>query len=497
MGRSAVTFGILARNALSLLSANVLSSAVGFAVTILLVRYLGVEGIGRYTYFTTYAALFGILSNFGLYLVLTRRVAAAPREAGAGLGSVLLLQALLSPLALAVTVGSALLFHPASEVLPIALAGVGVVLASGAGTYGAVVSGHERIHLNAAVSAGMAVLWAVLALGLVAFRLGVFGLIILFVVHKAANLLALRLVCQRACGVVPRYDPRGLPVRGLLRAATPFALLIVLNDAYWSMGVILLGRLKGPEEVGLFTAAFRVIAVLVAAVGTISGVLYPRLSHLFASNRAGFAGTVARTGKYALAFGLPLGLIVSLLSGAIITLLFGSAFAAAGDSLHVLGWFVPLLCLYSPLSSALLALGEERTWLILLSVATGLVLGGSLLLVPLLGPVGTAGAYVGSGVVLGVGVAVVLRARGLPVLVPRAALKVGAALAVMTPVLWGLREMPALAVVTSSAAYGAVLHLCGFVTPEERASLRASLDLGRARGAELSWGKADGNSPKL
>jgi O-antigen/teichoic acid export membrane protein len=492
-----MTFGILARNALSLLSANVLSSAVGFAVTILLVRYLGVAGIGRYTYFTTYAALFGILSNIGLYLVLTRRVAAAPREAGAGLGSVLLLQALLSPLALTVTVGSALLFHPASEVLPIALAGVGVVLASAAGTYGAVVAGHERIHLNAAVSAGMAVLWGILVLGLVALRLGVFGLIILFVVHKLANLFALRLVCQRACGVVPRYDPRGLPVRGLLRAAAPFALLILLNDFYWNVGVILLGRLKGAEEVGLFTAAFRVIAVLVATVGTVSGVLYPRLSHLFTTDPAGFAGAVGRTGKYALAVGLPLGLTVSALSDAIITLLFGSAFAAAGDSLHVLGWFVPLLCLYSPLSSALLALGEERTWLVLLSVATGLVVGGSLLLVPLLGPVGTAGAHLGSGVVLGMGVVLALRARGLPVLVTPAVLRVAAALGVMTPILWGLREMPVLAFFASWAAYAAVLHLCGFVTPEERASVRAAFDVRRVRGPELSWGKVDGNSPHL
>ena len=490
-------FGVLARNALSLLTANVLSSAVGFAVTILLVRYLGVAGFGRYTYFTTYAALFGILSNFGLYLVLTRRVAAAPREAGAGLGSVLLLQALLSPLALAVTVGTALPFHPGSEVLPIALAGIGVILASAAGTYGAVVTGHERIHLNAAVSVGMAGLWGLLVLGLIALRLGVFSLIVLFVIHKLANLFALRVVCQRACGVTPRYDLRGLPVRGLLLAAAPFALLVVLNDSYWNVGVILLGRLKGAEEVGIFTAAFRVIAVLVAMVGTVSGVLYPRLSHLFAADPAGFAGAVARTWKYSLAVGLPLGLTVSLLSDSIITLLFGSEFAAAGDSLRVLGWFIPLFCLYSPLSSAMLALGAERAWLVLLSAATGLVMGGSLLLVPLLGHVGTAGAHFGSGVVLTVGVVLVLRARGMPVLVTPAALKVGAALGVMAPILWGLRGMPVLAFLASSAAYATVLHLCGFVTPEEQVSLRASLAMERVRGSELSWGKVDGNSPNL
>ncbi|MFQ5962385.1 MAG: oligosaccharide flippase family protein, partial [Candidatus Methylomirabilales bacterium] len=209
-----MSFRIVVRNALSLLSANAISKVVGFAVTVLLVRYLGVEEIGRYTYFTTYAALFAVVSNFGLYLVLARQVAAERRDANAQLGTVLLLQALLSPLALMVTMGTALAFHPASEILLIALSGVGVILASVAGTYGAVVTGHQKIHLNAAVSVGMVMLWGLLVLGLIALRLGVLALIILFVIHKLVNVSALRLVCQRACRVTPRYDLQGLPVRG-------------------------------------------------------------------------------------------------------------------------------------------------------------------------------------------------------------------------------------------------------------------------------------------
>lgn len=490
-------FRVVARNALSLLSANVISNAVGFAVSVLLVRYLGVEGIGRYTYITTYAALFGILSNYGLYLVLTRQVAAGPQEAHAQLGAVLLLQAFLSPLALIVTVGSALLFHPASEIHPIALAGVGVVLASAAGTYGAVVAGQEKIHLNAAVSIGMAVLWGLLVLGLVALRLGVFGLLVLFVIHKLANVSALRLVCHRACGVTPRYDLRGLPVRRLLVTAAPFALLIVLNDSYWNVGVILLGRLKGAEEVGTFAAAFRVIAVPVAIIGTISGVLYPRFSHLFTADREGFAGVVGQTRKYALAIGLPLGLGLSLLSGSIIALLFGPEFAAAGGSLRVLGWFIPLFCLYSPLSSAMLAMGAERAWLGLLSVATGVVIGGSLLLVPPLGHLGMAGALLGSGLFLGAAVPLVLRAQGVPMPLTGADLKVGAAFGVMGLILWPLHAAPVLALGVSAAAYAAVLHLSGFVTPEERLSFRASFAMRPLTGAELSRGQADGNPPNL
>lgn len=466
---------VLVRNALSLTGANAVSNALGFAVTVLLVRYLGVEGIGRYTYLTTYAALFGILSSFGLYLVLTRQIAAAPREAGARLGVVLRLQAWLAPLAVTVTVGSALPFHAPWEALAIGIAAVGVVLGSVAGTYGAVLTGTEKIHVNAAVNVGMAVLWLCLVLGLMAARQGVFVLILLFVIHKAATLATLRLACRKACDVVPRSEPGSEGGRRLLATALPFALLLVLNDVYWNAGIVLLGRLKGAVEVGTFAVAYRVLAVVVAAVGTVSGVLYPRFSHLFATDRDRFLVALAQTRKYALASGLPLGAAIVALSDRLVAALFGPRFEAASVSLAVLGGFVPFACLYSPLSMAMVAMGAERQWLTILAAATGVVIAGNLLLIPFLGHLGAAGALLVSGVFLAAAVFLACRSRGLPVFVPADDLRIGAGFATMGLILWWLREWPFPAFFAAAAAYGTILHASGFVSAEEREALRVSL----------------------
>src|SRR5574341_460802 len=470
-----MTLRVIARNALSLASANVISGAVGFTVTILLVRYLGLERLGAYTYLTTYAALFGIVSNLGLYLVLARQVAAETREVNARLGSVLLLQALLSPLALTLTIGSAWLFHPASEVPRIALCGIGVVLASVAGTYGAVVTGKEKIHINAAVSVGMAVLWGLFVLGLIALRLGVLGLIVLFVIHKLVNVSVLRLICRKACGVTPRYTLRDLPIRGWMIAAAPFALMLLLNDSYWNVGMVLLGRLKGAEDVGIFSVAFRVISVLVTIIGTVSGVLYPRFSHLCTADPEAFAALVRLTRKYSLAIGIPLGLLLSLLSHPLIRLLFGPEFSPAAGSLQLLAWFIPLFCLYCPLSHAMVAMGAEWMWLILLAGANGVVICGSWLLIPALGHLGLAGSLFGSGVFLGAAVSLVIHTRGLPISPTPADLKAVGAYGVMGLVVWTLRELPVLALVASVTAYAAILHLAGFLSAEERLSFRTAL----------------------
>ena len=472
---------VLARNALSSLSAHVIANAVGFAVNVLLVRHLGVERLGRYTYVTTYAALFGIVSSLGLYLVLARDVAGRPAEADIQLGAVLRLQAFLSPLALALTAGTALLFHSTPDATLIALAGVGVVLSSVGTVYGAVVTGQERIHLNAMVSAGMAVLWGLFVLGLVASHLGVTALIGLFVVHKLANALVLRRVCRRACGVTPRHDLPGLRVRAMLEAAMPFALALVLNDLYWNVGTILLGRLEGIDAVGTFSAAFRVVSVPVALVGTVSGVLYPRFSHLYAADPKAFAALVGSTRKYSLAIGIPLGLTLSFLSHPLVGFLFGREFSAAGGTLQLLGWFVTLVCLYSPLSYAMIAMQAERTWVVLLAAATAVLLGGSLLLVPVLGHLGLAASFLASGVLLVVAVPLAIRAKGTRVSPTGADLKTVGACGAMGALLWALQSAPALALVTAIVAYVVILHLAGFLTAAERRSLRAALLMPRER----------------
>jgi len=335
----------------------------------------------------------------------------------------------------------------------------------------------------------MALLWAAFVVSLVTFRFGVFALVVLFTLHKLANAAALRAVCRRACGVVPAWE--GGSLRALLGGAAPFAVLILLNDVHWNIGTILLGRLGSAAEVGTFAAAYRVITLVVAAVGTVSGVLYPRLSSLFENDRDGFAALVRRARKWSLAVGLPLALAIAVFADRIVAQLFGAAFAGAARSLEVLAWFIPLFCLYSPLSSGLLASGAEVRWLVALALGTGIVIAGSLGLVPTFGHVGVAWALVGSGVFLVAAVGQIFRARGLSLIFAASDLKTLGALATMEVVLWQLRPMPILGLLASFVAYGAVLHLTGFLTEDERRALARTSAAG-TRASSLSQGKVDG-----
>ncbi|MFQ5946453.1 MAG: hypothetical protein ACE5NC_09445, partial [Anaerolineae bacterium] len=94
---------------------------------------------------------------------------------------------------------------------------------------------------------------------------------------------------------------------------------------------------------------------------------------------------------------------------------------------------------------------------------------------PWLGHLGMAAALLASGVFLGLAVSLAIRAKGVPMPMTTADLKVGAAAVAMGLILWQLHGAPILALVAASAGYAVVLHLARFVTGEERLSFRSSL----------------------
>jgi len=66
---------MVVRNILSRLGSEKHQLSLAFVASVLLVRYLGIERLGQYSYVSTFASLFGLLAGFGLPILLTREVA--------------------------------------------------------------------------------------------------------------------------------------------------------------------------------------------------------------------------------------------------------------------------------------------------------------------------------------------------------------------------------------------------------------------------------------
>jgi len=71
---------ILVKNTFWLMMGEVFAKALLFIITISVVRYLGVETYGKYSFAIAFTALFGVIVDFGLGIILVQELSAGNKK---------------------------------------------------------------------------------------------------------------------------------------------------------------------------------------------------------------------------------------------------------------------------------------------------------------------------------------------------------------------------------------------------------------------------------
>jgi O-antigen/teichoic acid export membrane protein len=470
---------VIARNIVSRLAAKSAGYLLGFAGSVLLVRYLGVERLGQYQYVTTFASLVGFVASIGLPAVLTRSAARDRGSAGRLLGNVLVLQYGLSFLAFVVVALSGALLNPADVAWPIAILGFGIGLSAAGAPYTAMLNAFEKMHVTSAIDIVAAVLRFALILAAIQLRLDVTGLVAILLVNTLVVLVLAKTGSDRTCVRADRaYDPAVL--KRLMVSTLPFGLMTLFAGVYYRIDILMLAKMQGAAAVGVYSAAYKLIDVMMITGASISGVLYPRMAAHAAGSPDALKRLVERSHRYMTALGIPIALVVTTAAPWIIELLFGREFAAAGPVLRILVWATALTLMTMPLVHALNATGREWQWIGVLVLNSVVNVSLNLVLIPAYGIQGAAVSTLACELIALVMALVLTRPVGpvgrLAPIVP-----VGVAALGMAPSLWYFGEgHPVAAAALAGAAYLVVLHLAGFLSREEERELRR-LFAGRGR----------------
>lgn len=462
---------IVLRNIASRLGAKFVGNGLAFAASILLIRYLGAERLGQYHYASTFASIFGLLAGLGLPILLTRDAARDKAGAGAMLGAVMSLQALLSLLAFALITVAAAAFNPWELALPIVILGLGVAVNALATPYVAMLNAFEHMHLSSAIDTVSNLVRVGLILGAVQLGVGIVGLVTLLVLNPIVYLALAKNASDRYC-VRPVAGLAAARLKGLLVASVPFALMVVFNNLYFRIDVIMLQKMQGDTAVGVYSAAYRLIDVFLLVGANIAGVLYPRMASEARGPEGALRHTVERLFRYMTAIGIPVAVTIAILASEIVPMLFGEAFRDSVLPLEILIWAIALIFMALPLAHCLNATGHEWRWITILGVNTALNVGLNLVLIPAFGVIGAAVSTVACE---GVGLGLLLRfsrpvvaVRALPTVIP-----VSLAAAIMAAPLWYFGPAHAWAGLAAAAPlYAAALYVCGFWTAEETLVMR-------------------------
>jgi O-antigen/teichoic acid export membrane protein len=141
------------------------------------------------------------------------------------------------------------------------------------------------------------------------------------------------------------------------------------NLAFVTIDVLMLGVLSNPEQVGLYSAAYRVLNQVLITYYLVTQAVYPQLARHDASDRIRM---LRANILWPLAgMGVALALVLAVSRRPILAVLFGHPFLAAAPLLLLLVWVIPLDFVTAWMSNAYLAWGMERRVLLCTTIAAG------------------------------------------------------------------------------------------------------------------------------
>ncbi len=358
--------------------------------TVYLAPALGAEDFGVYTIVRAFVALFALMPDMGIGLVVIRDVAADHSKTRAYLFNSLLAKAALAALAFAVLVPLGVLIYPETPARLFALAGfglltqaVGMVPVQGLQAMeemGAAAAVELVSHLTFIVGGFVlmasgfgleGVFWALVASGVVALLVG-----------GAVMLLRFRPGLRDASFAQTRY---------LLREGFPLGLSAALGLVYMQADKLILGKMMGTAPVAWYGVAYMLYMTIIEVISTPIVVgSYPTLARYYKADPAALDKLLEKLVYGMILLSLPLAVGGLLTSDALIDALYRGSYPKSGAVLALLLMSLVPMFPGNLFTKLLVIEGQQQRvlWLRALSAAMMVVL--TVLMVAAFGYVGPA-----------------------------------------------------------------------------------------------------------
>ena len=179
-------------------------------------------------------------------------------------------------------------------------------------------------------------------------------------------------------------------VKPIVLTAWPFAISGVLGVLMINTDILIIGNLLSAEDVGLYSAADRIIQILYVLPSMVVGGILPTFSRLAFTDNSKMRLTMENVIALLLLVAIPISVGGFLFGEEIIALLFGNSYAGAASSFQILALTLMFNFPAVILSSAIFAYNRQRALIVNAAVAGGANVVLDLILIPSMGIFGSA-----------------------------------------------------------------------------------------------------------
>src|SRR5262245_38894747 len=372
---------------------NLLAPMFSLVLVLAIGRIQGVEMLGKYSLLMS-VFVFGMsAAGFGLPVVITRESAQAPLDAGRWFVSALAIStALALPLLMVALAACALWAEDGQMSLALALTTLTVLPSAVTQCAEAVLLAYEHARDFVMINLGETALRAALGTVLVLSGFGVVAIAVLLLALRMVAALVFVLMLRRRGVQALRLD-RGLVGR-LVGYVPVTGLIPLVNALYARADVFVLSSLGSWRDVGLYSAALRLVDLARTVTPAYARAMYPVLARLRGVGETEYADAARRASRHGLLLTAPIVLVMFGCADLLIRVLFGPDLAPAAHTLRILAWAVFPFALAIVLAQVLFAADRQAVDLAVNVASMAVSAIGAVLLIPRFGASGAAVAAV-------------------------------------------------------------------------------------------------------
>lgn len=353
----------IAHNTAWQVSGKLLGLGLSLVTAGLVMRYLGTQGWGQYTTILAFLQIFGIVMDFGLYIILIKKIAKIDEESGELVNNIFTLR-LISGIIFLGIAPVIVLFFPYAPIVKL-----GVLFTT---------FFYLFISLNQLLSAVfqkfLATYWIAIAEVIGKTVLFVSSLIFIYldfnllwimgalVLGSGMNFLTNFIASRRYFKIRLRFNAKIW--KQTIKEAWPVALSIAFSLIYFKGDTVILSWFRPETEVGIYGAPYKMLEVLVTFPAMFIGLVLPVISKAWQEKRIDdFKKILQKAFDFLVLIAVPMVFGCVILAEPMMVLLGGKEFIASAPVLQILVFATAAIFLATLFSYLVVAVDKQKVML--------------------------------------------------------------------------------------------------------------------------------------
>jgi O-antigen/teichoic acid export membrane protein len=367
---------------------KIISTLFGVAIISFMTRYLGTEGFGFYSTANAFFQIFVITLDLGINVMIVQILGehkGDEKYENRAVSATMTLRILLSLIFLTAAPLAGLLF-PYDPVVKIAIFAIWGSFFTA--SLNQIVIGVQQRHLKmhmVAISevAGRAFLFLGMLLAMY-LGWGLIPIVIMVSIGSALNLLINWLAARHYASFKWNWDPEFWKM--LIGRSWPIGVSIIFNLAYFKADTFILSLVRPAAEVGIYSAAYRVLEILVTFPFMLAGVMLPLMSHAWVNkDHEKFTRLIRQSFSAMMVLAIPLAAGTIVMGVPLMTFISGPAYLESGQVLKVLALATAVIYIGTISSHVVVAINAQKKMLPVYIIVAILTVLGYVLLIPIYG----------------------------------------------------------------------------------------------------------------